>query len=75
MAVMSKAPHPNAAKLFVNWVLSREGQTAWQRYAELNSLRMDIPKGGLAPDDVPQKGVSYFMINSRSVRQILSSLV
>ena len=23
LAVMSKAPHPNAAKLFVNWVLSR----------------------------------------------------
>ena len=64
MAVMSKAPHPNAAKLFVNWVLSREGQTAWQKYAEVNSLRMDIPKSDLAPDDVPQKGVNYFMINS-----------
>ena len=64
MAVMSKAPHPNAAKLFVNWVLSREGQTAWQKYATVNSLRMDIPKSDLAPDDVPQKGVNYFMINS-----------
>ena len=64
MAVMSKAPHPNAAKLFVNWVLSREGQSAWQKYAEVNSLRMDIPKSDLAADDVPQKGVDYFMINS-----------
>src|SRR6266576_2383860 len=64
MAVMTKEPHPNAAKLFVNWVLSREGQTAWQKYAEVNSLRMDIPKSDLAPDDVPQKGVNYFMINS-----------
>jgi iron(III) transport system substrate-binding protein len=64
MAVMSKAPHPNAAKLFVNWVLSREGQTAWQKYATVNSLRMDIPKSDLAPDDLPQKGVNYFMINS-----------
>ena len=64
MAVMTKAPHPNAAKLFVNWVLSREGQTAWQKYAEVNSLRMDIPKDDLGSEDVPQKGVSYFMINS-----------
>ena len=64
MAMMSKAPHPNAAKLFVNWVLSREGQTAWQKYAEVNSLRTDIPKSDLAPADVPQKGVNYFMINS-----------
>jgi iron(III) transport system substrate-binding protein len=64
MAVMSKAPHPNAAKLFVNWVLSREGQTAWQKYAEVNSLRTDIPKNDLAPEDLPQKGINYFMINS-----------
>ena len=64
LAVMSKAPHPNATKLFVNWVLSRDGQIAWQKYAEVNSLRVDIPKTDLPPDDVPQKGVNYFMLNS-----------
>ncbi len=64
LAVMSKAPHPNAAKLFVNWVLSREGQIAWQKYTEVNSLRVDVPKTDLPPDDVPQKGVNYFMLNS-----------
>lgn len=26
-AVMAKAPHPNAAKVFLNWMLSPEGQT------------------------------------------------
>jgi len=64
MAVISRAPHPNATKLFVNWVLSREGQTAWQKHTEVNSLRMDIPKSDLPADDVPQKGVNYFMLNS-----------
>lgn len=64
LAVLSKAPHPNAARLFVNWVLSREGQIAWQKYTEVNSLRVDIPKTDLPPDDVPQKGVNYFMLNS-----------
>ena len=64
LAVVSKAPHPNATKLFVNWVLSREGQIAWQKYTEVNSLRIDIPKSDLPPDDVPQKGVNYFMLNS-----------
>jgi iron(III) transport system substrate-binding protein len=64
LAVMSKAPHPNAARLFVNWVLSREGEIAWQKYTEVNSLRVDIPKTDLPPDDVPQKGVNYFMLNS-----------
>lgn len=64
MAVMSKAPHPNATRLFANWVLSREGQIAWQKATEVNSLRVDIPKTDLPPDDVPQKGVNYFMLNS-----------
>jgi len=64
LAVLSQAPHPNAAKVFVNWVLSREGQIAWQKYTEVNSLRVDIPKTDLPPDDVPQKGVKYFMLNS-----------
>jgi len=64
MAVMNRAPHPNATKLFINWLLSRDGQSAWQKYSEVNSLRMDIPKNDLPADDVPQKGVSYFMLNS-----------
>ena len=64
MAVVNKGPHANATKLFVNWVLSREGQSAWQKYTEVNSLRMDIPKSDLPADDVPQKGVNYFMLNS-----------
>jgi iron(III) transport system substrate-binding protein len=64
MAVVNKGPHPNATKLFVNWVLSKEGQTAWQKYTEVNSLRMDIAKSDLPADDVPQKGVNYFMLNS-----------
>jgi iron(III) transport system substrate-binding protein len=64
LAVVSKAPHPNATKLFVNWVLSKEGQAAWQKHTEVNSLRVDISKSDLPPDDVPQKGVNYFMLNS-----------
>jgi iron(III) transport system substrate-binding protein len=29
-AIVTKAPHPNAAKIFLNWFLSREGQLAFQ---------------------------------------------
>ena len=49
------APNPNAAKVFVNWFLSRRGQIALQKYQDLygedapNSRRMDIPKDGLVP--------------------------
>jgi iron(III) transport system substrate-binding protein len=47
LALPSRAPHPNAAKVFVNWFLSREGQIALQKYGRPdahNSRRIDIPK-------------------------------
>jgi iron(III) transport system substrate-binding protein len=64
MALLNRAAHPNAGRLFINWVLSREGQVAWQKYGETNSLRMDIPKDHLPAWSVPQKGVNYYMLNA-----------
>ena len=49
--VVNKAPHPNAAKLFINWLLSKEGQTVWSKFAETNSRRLDVP--ATRPDLVP----------------------
>lgn len=53
------APHPNAAKLFINWLLSREGQIAWQENVQQPSLRLDVPRGDLDPTSIPKPGVSY----------------
>ncbi|MGH7835528.1 MAG: ABC transporter substrate-binding protein [Candidatus Binatia bacterium] len=48
VAVVHRAPHPNAAKVFINWFLSREGQLVAQNIAAkqegIDSLRIDIPK-------------------------------
>src|SRR5438552_5169730 len=41
LAMMDRAPHPNAAKVYANWLLSKEGQPAWQREVGDNSLRID----------------------------------
>jgi iron(III) transport system substrate-binding protein len=54
VALINKAPHPNASKVALNWLLSREGQTLYQRiFTQGNdgpdSLRIDIPK-----DKVPK---------------------
>jgi iron(III) transport system substrate-binding protein len=35
IGLMNKAPHPNAARVFINWLLSREGQITVQN-ATLN---------------------------------------
>jgi iron(III) transport system substrate-binding protein len=60
MAVLDKAPHPNAAKVFLNWVLSREGQIEWQKISSKNSLRTDIPKDGIPPEIIPKPDGHYF---------------
>ncbi len=59
VSVMDRAPHPNAATVFLNWLLSREGQAAWQRTVPLPSLRTDISKSELDPYIVLKPGVKY----------------
>jgi len=66
LVLMNQAPHPNAAKVFLNWFLSREGQSDFQKTGAKildagaeGSLRMDISK-----DDIPLRnrlnpGVKY----------------
>ncbi|MEK7215439.1 MAG: hypothetical protein AAB289_07590, partial [Chloroflexota bacterium] len=40
--VLKKPPHPNALKLFLNWVLTKEGQTAYSQSSNNNSRRRDV---------------------------------
>jgi iron(III) transport system substrate-binding protein len=54
VGVVTKAPHPNAAKLFINWFLSRDGQLLVQQVSAnqgdpVDSLRIDIPKDMIPP--------------------------
>ena len=65
VAIVNRAPHPNAGKLFVNWLLSREGQITAQKLGAsagegVESLRIDIPKDDVPPDYRRKKGVNYF---------------
>ncbi len=59
--LINHAPHPNAAKVFINWVLSRKGQMAWQKLVQggRNSLRIDIPKDDVPPEFLIPKGIKY----------------
>jgi iron(III) transport system substrate-binding protein len=68
LVLMNKAPHPNAAKVFINWFLSREGQIDFQKTsgrivdagAEA-SLRIDIPKGDIPARNRLDPGVKYVL--------------
>ena len=52
LVIAAKAPHPNAAKLFYNYSLSKEGQTILRSRNRV-SARVDLPP--LVPDMDPKK--------------------
>ncbi len=64
MAVPKNQPHPNAAKLWVNWWLSKEGQTAMHTMSEVESkptLRADVTDlGKTLEEDRRVAGKSYY---------------
>lgn len=44
---IANAPHPNAAKLFLQWFFSREGQTVYSKNSQVVPLRKDMPQDHL----------------------------
>jgi iron(III) transport system substrate-binding protein len=69
VALVKNAPHPNAAKVFVNWLLSREGQLVTQRVTG-NSRRVDIPKDMLPPNERLVDGVKYLDVETPELNDL-----
>jgi iron(III) transport system substrate-binding protein len=61
LTLVKDAPHPNAAKVFVNWIASKEGQETFARALGVAPLRSDIDATAFLPAEmIPQAGVTYF---------------
>src|SRR5262249_22139248 len=56
ISMLTQPPHPNAAKLYLNWLLSKAGQLSWEKTG-FDSRRLDIAH--VAPDYLPKPGVPY----------------
>jgi iron(III) transport system substrate-binding protein len=65
LALVNRAPHPNAAKVYINWVLGKEGQTLLAEAAGWVSRRRDVP--ALDPAMELKPGVKYFRIYTEAV--------
>ncbi|HEX9442696.1 MAG TPA: extracellular solute-binding protein [Candidatus Binatia bacterium] len=68
IGVFSRAPHPNAAKVYANWLLSKAGQTDWIK-TQTNSRRLDVPPfdpaGALKPGQAYRNTQAEDMIPAR----------
>jgi iron(III) transport system substrate-binding protein len=68
LVLVNRAPHPNAAKVFINWYLSRQGQMIWQNVMNKkeveasDSMRIDIPKDEVLPDGRRVIGKEYHVV-------------
>ena len=60
LALINKAPHPNAARLFINWIASREGALEHSRAQIIASTRNDVDESFLVQEAIPRPGVKYF---------------
>jgi len=56
VGVFNRAPHPNAAKVYINWLLSKEGQTEFVRATGYISARLDVPTDHAPHWKVPVPG-------------------
>ncbi len=56
LALFNRAAHPNAAKVYINWLLSKEGQTIYARVNGYISARLDVPTDHAPAWRVPLPG-------------------
>lgn len=61
VAMFQNAPHPNAAKLFVNWIASKEGLEVYSQARGESPTRNDIDEAKFLPAArTPRSNVTYF---------------
>ena len=79
--LFNKAPHPNAATVFINWILSKEGQTIYSKASGQLSNMRGVPRDHLSPDGIPKHGGKYWnssleinRIRSKEETKILKEL-
>ena len=63
--LFNQPAHPSAAKVFVNWLLTKDGQTAYSKALNENSRRTDVTP--VNPDTVPVPGRKYVAMHAESV--------
>lgn len=59
LGVLNRRPHPNAAKLFVNWLLSKEGSTILSKAVGVPSSRLDVSREGLEHYPILDPNIKY----------------
>jgi iron(III) transport system substrate-binding protein len=60
VALFNRPPHPHAAKIFVNWMASKEGSEIFGRALAMVPTRNDTDESGFLSQNIPLSGSDYF---------------
>ena len=76
VALYKNAPHPNAAKVYLNWLLSKDGQSYFPKNMGYVSARRDVSTDHTFPWRVPQPGAiktydEHAMMMKKKVRALV----
>ena len=76
LMIFKNQPHPNATKVFVNWLLGRDGQELFSRGMGVGSRRFDVDTkwlkefGVIAAKDVPLTLEQFHKLENQSEEKI-----
>jgi iron(III) transport system substrate-binding protein len=60
LTLLNQAPHLNAARVFANWIVSKEALEIYSRASGYATLRTDADESFLRSETVPRPEVKYF---------------
>lgn len=67
LGMVNQPDHPNAAKIFINWLLTREGQTAFIKGYAYPSARLDVSSEGIPTANLPLPNEKFFMDDEENI--------
>src|SRR5712692_6720843 len=60
--LVNRAPHPSAAKVLINWLLTKDAQVVWAREVETNSRRLGVEPGN--PQYAVPRGAKFLQVDA-----------
>ncbi|MCL4767981.1 MAG: extracellular solute-binding protein [Hyphomicrobiaceae bacterium] len=69
--ISATAPHPNAARLYLDWILSEEGQETWVN----NSGGMTVLAGGSLPEGAEKAGLKLWFPSIKEYAELRNGWV
>ena len=75
ISAFANAPHPNALRIYVDYLLSPEGQLEWSKAARFASLRRDVPRDHVLDILVPKENMTYRDISMRRYVELREEIV